>query len=85
MSCDACGGKERRCEATFICKTCHHKRNVCREKVGETRECSACWERRELGPAWTAGWTLAHNTTNRDSRRVEKIVQAAQQYQEGKE
>lgn len=79
MSCTACEGK---CEDTFVCKTCKRRLNVCREKIGNDRECVACWERRELGPAWMASWAMPHNTTNKDHHAIARIVEASRRYQE---
>ena len=75
MACTACKGD---CDAGFVCRTCHHRRNVCAEEVGSSGECVRCWEDRELGPQWHRGWS---QHKGRNDVATECLVAASCAYQ----
>lgn len=80
MTCTACAGEERICDATFVCSECGETKNLCRYRVGASDVCSECWERRELGPEWVRYWATKsrgeHGVSRRDLNELVRKVEA---------
>lgn len=80
MTCTACPEHERICEQVFRCRTCDRVLNVCRHGVGDSGECTQCWELRELGPEWVRFW--ADKLSKQVGKgEIEKVVQLAVRHQ----
>lgn len=84
MTCTGCDLPPRRCQQTFVCRSCGRRLLVCAWRVGGfkagTGECKTCMEQRVLGPAWVHEWAK-EGKGRRRATTVAAIVQEALAYQ----